>query len=103
MTVLGELCCVALPFCCVVLLCLVFLSISWMIKVMYNKIYVRTPGMCVSFLQVHSEAFKASTAFIAHLDSAPMRKKFVDMIPLMLAVSTTSTYAGQAHYDIFRS
>ena len=25
----GELCCVALPFCCVVLPCLVFLSISW--------------------------------------------------------------------------
>ena len=39
------------------------------------------------FLQVRSEAFKASTAFIAHLDSAPMRNKFVDMIPLMLAVS----------------
>ena len=67
-----------------------------------NKIYVRTPGMCMSFLQVHSEAFKASTAFIAHLDSAPMRNKFVDMIPLMLAVST-SKYAGQAHYYIFRS
>ena len=41
----------------------------------------------VFFLQVRSEAFKASTAFIAHLDSAPMRNKFVDMIPLMLAVS----------------
>ena len=28
-------CCVVLSFCCVVLPCLVFLSISWMVKVMY--------------------------------------------------------------------
>ena len=35
-TALGKLCCVALSFCCVVLPCLVFLCISWMIKVMYN-------------------------------------------------------------------
>ena len=35
MIVSGDLCCVALSFCCVVLPCLVFLSISWMIKVMY--------------------------------------------------------------------
>ena len=29
MTALGVFCCVALSFCCVVLPCLVFLSISW--------------------------------------------------------------------------
>ena len=33
-----ELCCVALSFCCVVLPCLAFLSISWMTIVMYNRI-----------------------------------------------------------------
>ena len=34
MTALGELCCVALSFCCVVLPYLAFLSVSLMIKVM---------------------------------------------------------------------
>ena len=34
-TALGQLCSVALSFCCVVLPYLVFLSISWVIKVMY--------------------------------------------------------------------
>ena len=35
MTALGELCCVVLSSSCVVLPYLAFLSISWMIKVMY--------------------------------------------------------------------
>ena len=38
---LGELCCVALSFCCVVLPCLVFLGISWMVKVMYVHVHVQ--------------------------------------------------------------
>ena len=39
-TALGKLCCVSLCFCCAVLRCLAFPSISWMIRVVYIHIHV---------------------------------------------------------------
>ena len=44
--------------------------------------------MCVFPCQVQSEAFKATVAFITHLDSAQLRSRFIDMLPLLLAVSS---------------
>ena len=38
-------------------------------------------------VQVQMEAFKATVAFITQLESAQLRGKFIDMIPLLLAVS----------------
>ncbi|CAI8000480.1 Importin-5 [Geodia barretti] len=36
--------------------------------------------------EVQSEAFKATVAFITHLDSAQLRSRFIDMLPLLLAI-----------------
>jgi hypothetical protein len=37
-------------------------------------------------VQVQSEAFKATVAFITHLDTAQLRSRFTDMLPLLLAI-----------------
>jgi hypothetical protein len=36
--------------------------------------------------EVQSEAFKATVAFITHLDTAQLRSRFTDMLPLLLAI-----------------
>ena len=51
MTALGKVCCVALSLCCVVLPCLVFLSISWTISHVCN-LHVFS-SYCVNVLSLH--------------------------------------------------
>lgn len=50
-------------------------------------------------VQVQSEAFKATVAFITHLDTAQLRSRFTDMLPLLLAVSSQlSLIHNSFHY-----
>ena len=58
MTVSGELCCVALPFCCVVVV-VVFLSISWS-DCSYTCIYTCTQyvGVCFCIAQTLPSVYK---------------------------------------------
>ena len=89
LTALGKLCCVTLSFCCVVLPCLVFLSISWMTKVMYmyayQHVYMYMHVLPFSLSRhggtVH-ELFRPRDPTISH-----------KRLPQLILLSATDTYA----------